>query len=108
MVDENVLPVATVGIKEGRTWRSFGYPVVQSVLQKYNRDRGLQDVKRSLQESKEFTPEEILELYDQQYRLQKQADGVMRKHLLTEKEKMQLNRLVKGEIGLEDLPQGVN
>lgn len=39
---------------------------------------------------------------------QKQYDSVMRKELLTAKDKIQVDRLAKGEITLEELPKGVN
>lgn len=51
---------------------------------------------------------EAKELYKQEAMLRKQAEKVVNSTLLTKKDNIQVDRLLKGEITLDELPAGVN
>lgn len=48
------------------------------------------------------------QIHDMKNLYQKKYDTVMRKEILTDRDKVQIDRLVKGEITLDELPKGVN
>lgn len=87
-------------------------PLIQSMKQvdKYQQEKAIKAEQKESNKKlvKNTTIEEVAELYNMRKEYQKTADKTMKNTLLTDKEKIQVDRLLKGDITLDQIPIGYN
>ena len=98
--------------QDAAEFKEFAYQEFLNSVGKLNEEAGV--IKRYASDAAEkvekviITPAEAKAIYKNEAILRKQAEKMMNSTLLTKKDKVQVDRLLKGEITLDELPEGVN
>lgn len=114
---DNNLNLYADNFSEFRQWAKNDFDkAVEKLAMEARQVKKVQDEKIAKQEAKETdremlkntTAENMRQIHELQKQYQKIYDKAMRTEILTDRDKVYVDRLVKGEIKVEDLPSGVN
>jgi hypothetical protein len=114
---DNNLNLYAENFSEFRQWAKNDFDkAIGKLAMEARQVKKVQDEKVTKQEAKETdkemvkntTAENMRQIHELQKQYQRIYDKAMRTEILTDRDKVYVDRLVKGEIKVEDLPAGVN